>query len=149
MKDNLELTTAIPTIPHSPAPLPEAGQVWIKLDNDRDQDTIVAVQPTTLPGVELVFWGARSQVHTLVDPEAANATDFPYGGVGHRESWPPAGRSLRTGPRAPWPAIETSPCPHCGHGQLPLDGQQHVCAGCNAVVSWNGPTMAGLSNIRG
>jgi hypothetical protein len=41
--------------------------------------------------------------------------------------------------------IERRPCPHCGHGQLPLDGQQHVCAGCNAVVSWNGPTMAGTT----
>lgn len=77
----------------SSAPPPAAGQVWVKTDSPRDQDQIVAVKPTTLPGVELITWGGRGPVHTLVWPDQARSV-HPYG-LGHTEVWPPPERFLK------------------------------------------------------
>jgi len=86
-----------------PPPLPAAGQVWIKIDDPRDQDSVLAVKSTTIPGVELITWGRRPHAHMRVDAEAARAADEArLFGIGRTELWPPIGRYLHSGLGAPW-----------------------------------------------
>jgi hypothetical protein len=85
------------------APAPAASQVWRALGNPRDEDTIVAVQPTNIPGVELLVWGARGRVHTHVD--STTEPPWPHDHARY-DAWPPPDRMLVSGPDAPWAPIE-------------------------------------------